>query len=495
VKPFIAWAKKNWLIVVFVAVIVISLPTAWFLSSGWNSSIQSAQEKAGQDELKKVQATKVAYSLPQYEPSGQPVTKSAEPTDALTNWFKTQKDELAAKAALVADRAENFNKGVGEEARAVGRSEHKPLIEGIFPGDGVSESEMGDRLFEMENVLLAKSGRPNLYEQLLAEIGAGSPPDPAILAQSLKDLESREREKITANKRELTDEEKNSLMANLRERRLGIYRARAQELNVYADMSIFNRNDRLPGAGVIPSAVQMSLIASESKGQQLTKHFLWQWDYWVMSDVLKAVKLANSFDGRTRFVPHAVVKRIESIVVMDPEGIYAPELDGMGNPPPAPPAATIPGLAPLDKNLSVTGRGMGKWNPVYDVRRVKLVVIASSENFPALMDAITRTNFMTVTDFDLEAVQESAEFAFGYDYGGEHVVRASLEIETVWLRSWLSKYMPRTLRALLEIPGANDGTNPDGASAEAPAPAAPAPAEQTAVPSTQEGSRSNTRRR
>ena len=69
-KPLVGWIKKNWLVVLFGATIVVSLPLAWFFSNNWNKSIRTQRQTAAADELRKVQSTKVKYVLPQYEPGG-----------------------------------------------------------------------------------------------------------------------------------------------------------------------------------------------------------------------------------------------------------------------------------------------------------------------------------------------------------------------------------------------------------------------------------------
>lgn len=70
----------------------------------------------------------------------------------------------------VAKAAENFNKGVGPEAAAVGRSEFKPLVDGLFPKVALTTGEAADanaahnkeqaKLNEMERLAWASEGTP-----------------------------------------------------------------------------------------------------------------------------------------------------------------------------------------------------------------------------------------------------------------------------------------------------------------------------------------------
>lgn len=459
-KPVIAWVKKNWLIVVFVALIVTSLPAAWFFSNKWNKSIQAEQQKAATDQLNRVNSTKVKYTLPQYEPGGTEISKNVEPTSAMTAWFTEQKAALAKQAGQVADRAVAFNRGTGDDAAALGRREHRPLVEGVFPGDALKDDEVSDRLYQLERVFIPTNpGTKSIYQQLLDDVGAGAPADPVMLSESLKDLNTREQEKITANKRELTDDEKAGVAKILRERRVAAYRTKAQEVHVFGTMDVFNHNAK--NGSVIPDAVQVKLVLDkDTKAAQLVKFFVWQWDYWVMKDVFAAIRVANTdASGRHLSVIDAPIKRIVKLTVLDPEGLYgSAEADPLTGAAPAEPTAAVPGMAPLNKSLSITGRGMGKWNPIYDVRRATLEVIVSSARINDVIDAVQRTNFMTVTGVDLEAATTESELSQGYDYGGEHVVKATLEIESVWLRSWMGEQMPKLLRGALGIPEAAPAT-------------------------------------
>jgi hypothetical protein len=133
-------------------------------------------------------------------------------------------------------------------------------------------------------------------------------------------------------------------------------------------------------------------------------------------------------------------------------------------PPAAPPPPAV--AVPLDFNVSFTGRSAP--NSVYDTRAISLSAVVSSARLPDFINAIERTNFMTVTDMDLSEVDPWADLAAGYFYGNEHVVRVNLVIETVWLRSWTSKFMPAATKQLfqIEVPAAPT----DGSADTPPAP-------------------------
>ena len=64
---------------------------------------------------------------------------------------------------------------------------------------------------------------------------------------------------------------------------------------------------------------------------------------------------------------------------------------------------------------------------------------------------------MTVTDVDLQEVDIWEELRQGYYYGTEHVVRATISVETVWLRSWVTPIMPDPVKQTLGIQVSNPG--------------------------------------
>ena len=491
-KNILAWIKSNLLIVIFCSVALLVLPGGYIGSSIWRGNVLEGRKKEAEAEYSKASKFDVTYTLPSYTPAGTPVEVKSAPNSKLTEWFKAQRSRLQEASGAVVKRAEDFNQGIGAEAAAVGRSEFKPFVEGLFPSvaaklEAQMIAEKGKEAFdaipaeqraaivkkasadliqpllnEMEDALLGKRGRSNPYQDLLTRTKAGESADPMRVADALRDMSAREVEKITAGKRALTTEEQSALDKQLAERRLAEYQSAAKGLSVYANL------DSFPSAKTGSSIPRGKIDADKIEP---VSFFLYQWDYWVLSDVLSAVKLANTDAGKPTEVERSVVKRIESIAIADPKGLFntadpsAPQ-DGTEA---APVVAAAPGMVPLDPTVSITGREMSPANTMYDVRRVTMTVVVSSARLSDFLDAITRSNFMTVTDMDLTSVNVWDDLKEGYYYGQENVVRATVEIETIWLRSWMTKYLPP------EILGALGGGGAAGGEVAAPAPAAAPP--------------------
>lgn len=491
-KPVLDWVKQNLVIVICGAVILLVLPLSYFFSSGWAADLRKKQESNASSELQKVNASGVDYALPSYDPAVQAISHKGAPNAALIQFFKDARASLRGQADGVAQAAVDFNRGVGPIAKEVGRQPFVPLVEGLFPDARQAATEQlrseqtpekfdaltpedreklivtraGElsrpKLDAMEDALLGKRGRPNPFEGLVTQVRGGKSIDPVGLRDNLRSLEMREKERVTANKRELTPEEQTALRTLLADRRKAEAQAHARSISVFFSLDAINADPKLGSA--LPRQRLIDPLATQSESVKLGTYFVYQWDLWAYQDLLAAVALANRrSDGRMGGVDESIVKRIESILLKDPEGIFdnvsAESTTGL---PPAEPTALIPGLAPLDPTLSITGRGMGSWNKVYDVRRAEMVVVVSSARLNEFLAAIARTNFMTVTDMDLTKVDAWDALRQGYFYGDEHVVRARLTIESVWLRDWMTEFMPRTIRNALEIaePTLADGGTP-----------------------------------
>ena len=180
--------------------------------------------------------------------------------------------------------------------------------------------------------------------------------------------------------------------------------------------------------------------------------FGWQWDLWVVEDVLEAIAAANrdESDPERRSARVAPVKRVVSL-----------EITGI---PGADPEAAPPAAAPNAGNeltpsydVSLTGRVT---NPLYDVRRVRLTVVAETRRLPRLFDALAERNLITILDVDLKPADPWAAVADGYYYGNEPVSEVVLELETVWLREWTREHMPVVTRGTLGVwaPSPDAGT-------------------------------------
>ncbi len=454
-----AWVKSHLAIVICSAVILISLPVGWFFSSSWNKQIKEKQEAAATEKYKAVEtASKVTYKLPRLSPQDPEIQVAGAPNQTLTDWFKTHRDKILAQA-----------QGIVQEAERINKRDHVPLVEGLFPNATGQAAQV--KALEMAEKIVYTGNNTSAYPRLLQKVGAGTPPEAGSVSTIVAEERAKLVEQITSGtKRELTAEERERVEKASVERRLAEYRARAAELSMYATMDVFPKGDRNLGS-FVPRQMP-------DKPPTLDECFGWQFDYWLMSDILDALALANrDSGGQPTSIDRSVVKRLEKMETSD-QWVMAFASGGGASSDGSSAAAAEPGspdaLIEPKFDKSITGRWSGPGNAVYDVRNVSLTVVVSSARLPQLLDAFARTNFMTVTDLDLSDVDIWADLEQGYFYGSEHVVRAKLIVETVWLRSWTVPLMPAKVRGFLALP--TEDPKPEGKPEEAPADGSTPPA-------------------
>ena len=104
--------------------------------------------------------------------------------------------------------------------------------------------------------------------------------------------------------------------------------------------------------------------------------------------------------------------------------------------------------AARDYSKSFTGRTS---NTVYDVRQVTLVFVAETAAIPAVLNALSRENFMTILDMEVVPADPFAAARKGFAYGVEPVSTVTLDIETIWFREWTAFFMPESVRGLLGV--------------------------------------------
>lgn len=423
--------KKHWLILVLGLVALAALPTAVFFSSSMNAKfVEEFQQQVNKDH------DPISKSDNSYELIGVSGEKLYETKAAFnaerTQWYKDRWAEIQSKTGVVWEEGLKFNKG-----------SHGLLIkEGVFPEPPALERDVRVRDF-LRAVI-------EHHKKVLEQARAGSPPDAASVSAQLAEFRQAAVAKIQAEKGGEPDKvEGEKIAKDLLDQRVARYRSRAGEVGVYADMSVFEG---------IPAQVDMTSSKRIEEAWDLQERC------WINSDIMRAVRTTNSESG----VPNSTVKRVLRIAI-DGGGLNK---SGTGE------VSELPfeqgdDKVPVDFSYSITGRkaGPGTKNKWYDIRYVTLEVIVSSQRLPALIDALAATNFISVFKVDLSSVDIHAELGKGFYYGDEHVVKATLRLETVWLREWRKDWMPsRVKRALAMDEGFKGDPNAPGGGYSPPPP-------------------------
>lgn len=464
-KPVLAWVKANLLVVIFSALIVISLPTGFYFSAAWAKDTREKRAKVANDKLKSIEDQKLSYQIPPVMPAGKAVEDRRPPSLLANAHYQAERARIDKLAKGVTGVAEAFNRGEGKAAADVGRKPHVPLIDGLFPKP--SDPRQASILTsEFVALLVDQKGRPSVYTTMLKEIlNAGGPVDPVILGSKLTAERNSQIQRLTGNdpNRKVTPEEQRTLEETLIAFRRNQYLQRASEISVYAGLDIFpieSSQGGGSGGATIPGQVP-------SQPPGVSRTFQWQMDYWMIRDLLFAIRAANLSPGGSQLhVNESVIKRVDKIRILDPFA-GAPASGGSEDPnaAPLPPTITVDaltGLVPMDVAWSVTGRKNSPGNPLYDVRLAEIELVVSSAKLKQVFDAFSRTNLMTIVDIDLKSVDVMSELDRGYYLGNESVVKATITVETIWLRSWTEKLFPSGVRKRLGL-ALPEGEKPDDA--------------------------------
>jgi hypothetical protein len=431
------WVKSNLLIVVFAVLMIAALVTMPMLAGRMNAAIKKdTADKARK--ITEIKGLKTTIEVPGVEgsQSGLINKKFIDRYKVVTE--VTRKDaELVHAEALVFNRK---NRGV-----FLSNEFPKPAPERLI----VMPADFHDELIDG-------------YAELFERVNIGQPADPVGVAERL--IQERRRFYSSIGKEDgdkLNDEETTELARRLTAVRLTAYTDAASKISFY-----LNPGDlRLPGY-------------AQNESYSLSLLYNWQWQYWVISDVLNALADANR---EATNVLQAPVKRV---LYLDISGFPAAAASsgqaaggfagsaaggtrgfggGGGNanagsnrsgpdeetasPTGQAPNPKVP--TPLDYTVSFTGR---KTNPLYDVVQIDLGLVVSATELPLVLDALARENFMTVLDVRLQPADQYNDLKLGYRYGGGAASFVHITLESIWLREWTMEFMPDETKIALGIP-------------------------------------------
>lgn len=428
----IGWLKGNWVIVVLTVLSLAVIPTAWYFSNGMRLKVRDDLQKKITTDMQEIGNPSVQYNL--MDVVGDKILeKRMEPNKAATDWYRTEWDKIRSRTGTVSDAALTFNK-----------AEHKILVEGVFPDPQEYTAEAKLREFAAAYI------RAN--RDLLKLMNAGEPMEPVVINAMLADFQVAEYERVkNQTGRDPNEEEKSQVAIALRDMRIREYQRRASEIGVYAGIYSFE------GVPVVPPTAKPTAAQCWD----------WQERYWIHQDICRAIADANG-GASGNGVPASVVKRVIKIAARPAVFVGAEGQNASASP-----TETGTDKAPVDFGRSLTGRfsGPASNNKWYDVRSVQVQIIVSARRLPEFFDALARTNFMTVLDMDLFRVDPLEELRNGYFYGNDDpVIRAVLEVETVWLREWRSDLMPMDVRKSLGLVEGIAAEDPNAGGMPPPAP-------------------------
>lgn len=444
---FLSWLKSNIVIVILAILTIVPLPVAWYIAGGMNSKLREERQNEATKALRDVEGATVTYTLPVLGENEEEISDTGPANSVKTAFYKAEREKREQMVAEVKERAVEFN-----------AKNHGVLVPGLLP---MPERGAPAQLlpFEMAKRVQATGGdnATSAYDELFRQLRIRSPLDSEVLREQIAARKQALMTQIAPgiSENDMEESARAQISQQLVEQRLGALETHARDTSFYAD------------ASVLPPSVPRTVPAVAPSVETC---FNWQADYWLISDLFSAFVAANDqFDTRGvgGNVIDGAVKRIESIAIdpfvtvtaptlsaapvetreAGPHGsnIYASERSSRSSS-----RRGAEGTAALSSE-PFTGRRTEQ-SDLYDVRYVKVTLIASYKKLPALINAISSENFMTVLDADIYAVDPWDLISQGYYFGTDHPVRVEMEIETLWLRSWTKAYMPPAVREQLGIP-------------------------------------------
>jgi hypothetical protein len=433
------WLKSNVYTVIAVAIMIAAPVGMWIVSGKMNKAVQEEVDSRAKkiSELSRFEKTSVSFHYP--VPGNEPVQASI----AVNRQFLDRYQEVVGVIREDMER-------VREEVFRINQKDRTVLVPELFPEPPVQRVETLP-----QNMYRALQGA---YEQLIADVGAGEPPSTEEMVENLTAAQERYLAQILKRSTtELTEEEQAGLAEQLTKTRMSYYADAAKGLNMYASLDDMN----------VPTADQ---YPDRAEGDGMSRMFDWQWRFWIKEDVLNALARCNE---PYNSIVDAPVKRVVNMWVTDDPGSVsgsssssAPAAGGAGFGTAAPTgrrgsskasggaklqSANPSREVPLDYSYSLTGR---KTNPLFDIRRVEVVLIVDSEKMPEVFDALARSNFITIVNARVETVDLFDAIKSGFFYGSSPVSKVTLDLETVWFREWTTAFMPPEMKAALGVPEA-----------------------------------------
>ncbi|MEE2906245.1 MAG: hypothetical protein VX527_00285 [Planctomycetota bacterium] len=476
-KKIVALLKSNIVITICVIVILAALIGLPYVSSGFEEEVTKAVEKKSKNykDLKRIRDGKITI------PGASPVAVVANRSiiDRIQSIANVRKDQSVS----VLDEAESSNRG-----------SHANLDMKLFPGLELPEHELLVESPRFQKRILEE------YKALLANINAGMPPTLETVMKSLEQVQQQflDRDLKKDSIDELEPDELELVRADLSDRRIDLYLREAESTGIYLNLATLS-----------PPAYD------ERRSYTLHDLFLWQWRFWIVSEVLEAFKDVN---GDKATVLTAPIKRVLKFQVRDlmdlqeagsasssggssaPSGSSTPiGPQGSGGSRPVGPQGSggIRPVGPQGSNgggskRAPAGGGGGSFsrgggssssggsksveeelivaevpapgstnfdvsltgrisNALYDVVLVDVTLIVDKDHLADTLQSLVASRFLTIRDLTIERAQVYEALAMGFLYGESPVIKLDLTIETIWLRSWTQEYMPNTVRAALGI--------------------------------------------
>lgn len=436
--------KSNLIVVIALLMAAIAIPVQMVFGAKWSAKIKAEVEQQVSQQMRDLDQLEVNVQLNAMMAGEKPIASRTLPNDATVEAFATLVKARHADSERAIDAVTKFN-----------RRAHALLVDGAQPEDKLfpAPANASARIRLLGTFI---ERWPKAHADLLTGLHAGMPPTEEVVKGELENLRTREMARRLQGREEqrLNPEEEAEIASLLSERRLELYRRAASAVTVYAPSDVFRAVVPWSDAGIPPER-----IADESLREAWER----QWLLWIHTDLVEAIEQANA-DARGSWLPvyEAPIRRILSINVQpwasrnDRGGRAGAEASegGAG----AAAGGGGDGSAEMAPDFAHSISGRGGWplapNGLYDVRYADLSMVVALERLPRVIDALSKTNAMTVVGVSLSSYRAAPDLERGFYLGSDVLVQADIRVETIWLRSWTTPMMPKPVRDQLGIPDA-----------------------------------------
>ncbi len=452
---WIAFLKQRW-VPITCGLIVIIAPLAAYFSLDFVRAPVVAKIKDRVDAYEKLGGLEKT-SVDVRAADGSVRTESAYINKALIEELTKHQEALAADAQGIYQSAVDRNRA--------GRGVSQDIAEYLPKPKNEAARDVN---------LLRENALPLLIKQRDALITLMKMSGPSKSDEALDRVQRAETEHLTGvlmkkQRSEVTDpKELAELNARLVDTRLALITENAAGIEVYLRPGAILWRDKLA------SAKDGDSKAAPAVEFALAQLFQFQWDMWVVEDVLKAIQQVNSkSDASGKRVPigvvQAPVKCINRLLVTPIAGLVPADAAAGAT---ADASAEAPAGEAIDPKTDVAPdfaasiNGL-RTNQLFDVRDATLVVVCETTAVPKLVNALSAQNFITVTGLSLVPADTFAAARQGYAFGSQPCSEVTLKLQSVWLRDWTTESMPKGMMAAIKTAG--KPAPPEAGASEAPA--------------------------
>jgi hypothetical protein len=452
---WIAFLKQRW-VPITCGLIVIIAPLAAYFSLDFVRAPVVAKIKDRVDAYEKLGGLEKT-SVDVRAADGSVRTESAYINKALIEELTKHQEALAADAQGIYQSAVDRNRA--------GRGVSQDIAEYLPKPKNESARDVN---------LLRENALPLLIKQRDALITLMKMSGPSKSDEALDRVQRAETEHLTGvlmkkQRSEVTDpKELAELNARLVDTRLALITENAAGIEVYLRPGAILWRDKLA------SAKDGDSKAAPAVEFALAQLFQFQWDMWVVEDVLKAIQQVNSkSDASGKRMPigvvQAPVKCINRLLVTPIPGLVPADAAAGAT---ADASAEAPAGEAIDPKTDVAPdfaasiNGL-RTNQLFDVRDATLVVVCETSAVPKLVNALSAQNFITVTGLSLVPADTFAAARQGYAFGSQPCSEVTLKLQSVWLRDWTTESMPKGMMTAIKTAG--KPAPPEAGASEAPA--------------------------